>query len=125
MNEDIYTEAGEEFDRRLEEHAPTLSRVIDDDTRSRYRVWFRSGATWAESLPGVDTMPVLYLSVGLTLGIDCRAILLSDWVVRLPLSWVWTSFAAFSLTSWVPPRLVRLTRRFVDLRVERATPPLS
>ena len=123
MNEDIYTEAGEEFDRRLEEHAPTLSRVIDDDTRSRYRVWFRSGATWAEYRLGGETMHALYMSVGMTIGIAFGTILMSDWVDRLPLSWVWISIAAFSLTSWVPPRLVRLTRRFVDWRVERATRP--
>ena len=35
MSEGIYTEAGEEFDRQLDDRAPTLSRHIDDDTRSR------------------------------------------------------------------------------------------
>ena len=123
MSEGIYTEAGEEFDRQLDDRAPTLSRVIDDDTRSRYRVWFRAGAVWAEYRLGGEMMHALYMSVGMTIGVAFGTILMSDWVDRIPLSWVWISIVAFSLTSWVPPRLVRLTRRFVDWRVERATRP--
>ena len=123
MSDDIYTEAGEEFDRRLDDHAPTLSRLMDDDTRSRYQVWFRAGAVWAEYRLGGETMHALYMSVGMTIGVAFGTILMSDWVDRIPLSWVWIGVAAFSLTSWVPPRLVRLVRRFVDWRVERATRP--
>lgn len=123
MSEGIYTEAGEEFDRQLDDRAPTLSRLIDDDTRSRYRVWFRAGAVWAEYRLGGEMMHALYMSVGMTIGVAFGTILMSDWVDRIPLSWVWISIAAFSLTSWVPPRLVRLVRRFVDWRVERATRP--
>ena len=123
MSEGIYTEAGEEFDRQLDDRAPTLSRLIDDDTRSRYRVWFRAGAVWAEYRLGGEMMHALYMSVGMTIGVAFGTILMSDWVDRIPLSWVWISIAAFSLTSWVPPRLVRLVRSFVDWRVERATRP--
>lgn len=123
MNDDVYTEAGEEFDRRLDEDLPTLGALMDDGTRSRYRVWFRSGAVWAEYRLGGEMMHALYMSVGMTVGIAFGMVLMSDWVDRLPLSWIWISIVAFSLTSWVPPRLVRLTRRFVDWRVERATRP--
>ena len=123
MNDDVYTEAGEEFDRRLDEDLPTLGALMDDGTRSRYRVWFRSGAVWAEYRLGGEMMHALYMSVGMTIGIAFGMVLMSDWVDRLPLSWIWISIVAFSLTSWVPPRLVRLTRRFVDWRVERATRP--
>ena len=123
MNDDVYTEAGEEFDRRLDEDTPTLGALMDDGTRSRYRVWFRAGAVWAEYRLGGEMMHALYMSVGMTVGIAFGMVLMSDWVDRLPLSWIWISIVAFSLTSWVPPRLVRLTRRFVDWRVERATRP--
>lgn len=123
MSEDIYTEAGEEFDRRLEEHAPTLSRLIDDDTRSRYRVWFRSGARWAEYRLGGSAMQAFHMSLGITIGVLAGWVFYSDWIKEVPLSPLWIGIAAFALTAWAPPRLVKLSRRFVDWRVERATRP--
>ena len=125
MSEDIYTEAGEEFDRRLDDRRPVLASLLDEDTRSRYRVWFRAGAVWAEYRLGGPAMHALYMSVGITIGVLAGWVFYSDWIKEVPLSPVWISLTAVALTAWAPPRLVKLSRRFVDWRVERATRPRS
>lgn len=125
MSEDIYTEAGEEFDRRLDGDTPTLAALMDDATRSRYRVWFRAGAVWAQFRLGGAALHEFYMSAGVTLGILLGITVTSDWFGDLPLSALWSGILALVATYYAPKILVKALRRFIDWGVDRATRPRS